>query len=120
MKVFVCQALNYVKNYASGSTQWGGYGFPITVNAPKNTILLGAKGATSSSAINKMATVAVKDDLLGIMVWYSSVKNGFQYATGWDANEKEDAISGYKRAMALFNKHMDTASTRKLIGVDIE
>ena len=33
------QALNYVKNYANGTSQWEG--FPIKVNAPKNAILLG-------------------------------------------------------------------------------
>merc|ERR1712106_751105 len=66
------QALNYVKNYANGSGQW--QGFPVTASAPKNTILLGAKGASSSTAIQQLAQAAVRDDLLGIMVWYASVK----------------------------------------------
>jgi len=97
-------ALNYVKNYAAGSKQW--QGFPIKVDAPSNTILLGAKGATSYSAISKMANAVVKDDLLGIMVWYASVKNGFKYSVTWDASDKDEAIRGYKDAMKLFNKHM--------------
>merc|ERR1719260_383717 len=46
------QALNYVKNYANGADQWEG--FPIKVNAPKGTILLGAKGSSSSSTIKKL------------------------------------------------------------------
>jgi len=98
------QALNYVKNYANGAGQWEG--FPVTASAPKNTILLGAKGASSSSAINQLAQTAVKDDLLGIMVWYASVKNGFDYAPVWDASTHNDAISGYKSAMALFRQAM--------------
>ncbi len=35
-------ALNYIKNYATATSQWSG--FPIQVDVPKNTILLGAKG----------------------------------------------------------------------------
>lgn len=98
------QALNYVKNYANGSGQW--QGFPIKVNAPKNTILLGAKGASSSRTIVQLAKQAVKDDILGIMVWYASVKNGFDYAPFWDASTKEDSIEGYRQAMSIFNTAM--------------
>jgi len=100
------QALNYVKNYANGAGQWEG--FPVTASAPKSVILLGAKGASSSSAIQKLAQTAVKDDLLGIMVWYASVKNGFDYAPVWDASTHNDAISGYKTAMQLFRQSMGT------------
>jgi len=98
------QALQYVKNYAEGADQWGGYGFPITCRAPKNTILLGAKGSSSSSAIATLASAAVKEDYLGIMVWYASVKNGFDYAPGWDASTSNDAISGYVNAMNKFRQ----------------
>jgi len=98
------QALNYVKNYAKGAEQWEG--FPIKVNAPKNTILLGAKGSASSSSLSKLANAAVNDDLLGIMVWYASVKNGFDYAPNWDASTKPDSIKGYQAAMDLFNQNM--------------
>jgi len=101
------QALNYVKNYAKGADQWEG--FPIKVNAPKGTILLGAKGSSSSSTIKKLANAAVQDDLLGIMVWYASVKNGFDYAPNWDATTKPDSISGYQQAMDLFNQEMKKA-----------
>ena len=45
---------------------------------------------------------AVDQDLLGIMVWYASVKNGFDYAPYWDASTHEDSISGYKAAFQLF------------------
>merc|ERR1711872_124164 len=51
------QALNYVKNYANGAGQWEG--FPVTASAPKNTILLGAKGSSSSSTIMTLANAAV-------------------------------------------------------------
>lgn len=102
------QALNYVKNYAKGSNQW--QGFPIKVNAPTNTILLGAKGSSSSTTLVKLATEAVKQDLLGIMVWYASVKNGFDYAANWDASTKADSISGYKQAFDILNK--DNAASK--------
>ena len=36
------QALNYVDNYAHGSSQWEG--FPIEVDVPTQSILVGAKG----------------------------------------------------------------------------
>jgi len=95
------QALQYVKNYANGAGQWPG--FPVKVRAPSNTILLGAKGASRSSDIVKLANAAVSQDLLGIMVWYASVKNGFKYSQTWDASDSEDAISGYKQAMQILN-----------------
>ena len=94
------QALNYVKNYNRGGDQWEG--FPIRVNAPSNTILLGAKGSSTFGTIETLANAAVDRDLLGIMVWYSSVKNGFQYAVSWDAQLSESSKKGYKRAMEIF------------------
>ena len=38
------------------------------------------------------------------MVWYASVKNGFDYAPGWDASTANDAISGYVAAMDKFRQ----------------
>jgi len=94
------QALNYVKNYANGAGQWEG--FPITASAPNNVILLGAKGQSSYNDIITMAEEAVKQDLLGIMVWYASIKNGFDYSVTWDASTNEESIRGYKEAMNIF------------------
>merc|ERR1719225_1873434 len=96
------QALNYVKNYAAGADQWEG--FPVKIRAPSNVILLGAKGSASSSAINQLADAAVREDYLGIMVWYASVKNGFDYAPNWDASTSNDAISGYVSTMKKFRQ----------------
>ena len=98
------QALQYVKNYVSGADQWGGYGFPIECRAPKNTILLGAKGSSSAAAIAQLAHAALTEDYRGIMVWYASVKNGFDYSPGWDASTSNDAISGYVAAMERFRE----------------
>merc|ERR1712123_210290 len=42
------------------------------------------------------------------MVWYASVKNGFDYSPVWDASTHNDAISGYKSAMQLFRQAMGT------------
>jgi len=95
------QALNYVKNYAQGAEQWKG--FPITANAPTSVILLGAKGQSSFKDIQTMAKESIEQDLLGIMVWYASVKNGFGYTVTNDASTNEESIRGYKEAMYMFN-----------------
>ena len=87
------QALNYVKNYATASSQWSG--FPIQTDVPKNCILLGAKGAASAGTLNTLANESLKEDYLGIMVWYASVKNGLQYAQSWDASESQGSIKAY-------------------------
>merc|ERR1711936_259611 len=104
------QALNYVKNYANGSGQW--QGFPVTASAPTNTILLGAKGAASSSSITSLAKAAVEQDLLGIMVWYASVRNGFDYTPVWDASTHEDSISGYLNARSILDAGKSEALPR--------
>lgn len=95
------QALNYVKNFEKGADQWEG--FPIKVRVPSEAILLGAKGSASSSALTTLANASIKDDLLGIMVWYASVKNGFHYAVSWDASIVEDSIAGYKAARKILD-----------------
>ena len=96
-------ALNYVNNYARGTSRW--QGFPVRVNVPKNSIMLGAKGQTSSRDLRTLASESIKQDLLGIMVWYASVKNGFQYESSWDASTDSDSIRGYMEAMNLFRRH---------------
>ena len=95
------QSLNYVKNFVKGAEQWEG--FPIKVNVNSKAVLLGCKGSSSSSTILKLAEESVKQDLLGVMVWYASVKNGFQYAKSWDASTVEDSKQGYIDAMKYFN-----------------
>ena len=54
----------------------------------------------------RAAARAVAADLLGIMVWYASVDGGFQYkhSEQWDATTSQDAVAGYKAAMALFRQ----------------
>ncbi len=98
------QALNYVKNYVNGSSQWEG--FPVKVNVPAQSVLLGAKGSSSSAVLEKLAKASVdpEQNYLGIMVWYASVKNGFDYAPNWDASTSQDAISGYKAAYDILTK----------------
>ena len=98
------QALKYVDNYADGAGKWNG--FPITASAPKNTILLGAKGQSTLEDIKTMAEESVEQDLLGIMVWYASIKNGFDYSVTWDASTNDESIRGYKEAMKMFKAAM--------------
>merc|ERR1712130_1050470 len=98
------QALQYVKNYAEGSSQW--QGFPIKVDVPRSQILLGCKGSSGSSTIGKLAQEAVRQDIMGIMVWFCSVRNGLVYSSGWDCSDVEDSQLGYTAAMEYFREHM--------------
>lgn len=50
----------------------------------------------------KLAREAVRQDLLGIMVWYCSVQNGLKYAETWDTTGREDSMAGFVEAMDLF------------------
>ena len=92
-------SLNYVKNYAKATDQWEG--FPITSNTPSHNILLGCKGSARSKDIAALAEGALDRDLLGIMVWYASVRNGFQYEKTWDASISK---SSQKAFVAAKNK----------------
>ena len=79
---------------------------------PKDRILLGAKGSTSSRFIMKLAREAVRQDLLGIMVWYASVRNGFDYTPVWDASTHEDSIAGYLNARSILDAGSSNAVPR--------
>jgi len=96
------QALIYVKNYAAGTSQW--QGFPIKVDVPSNRILMGCKGSSSYASITSLAEEAVKRDLLGVMVWYCSVRNGLKYAETWDCSGRKDSEAGYVAAMSLYEQ----------------
>lgn len=98
------QALQYVKNYAAGSAQW--QGFPIKVDVPKSSILLGCKGASSRNTINKLASEAVRQDLLGVMIWFCSVRNGLVYSQGWDCSDSEESMRAYTEAMQYMDNHV--------------
>ena len=95
------ESLRYVENYAHGSQQWEG--FPVQVDVPYQAILLGCKGSSSGETVLKLAEEAVKQDLQGIMVWYASVANGFQYEVSWDASEDKESQRAYVEAMELFD-----------------
>ena len=51
------QSLNYVDNYAHGSSQWEG--FPITVDVTMGDIMLGCKGSARSGDIMILAGEAI-------------------------------------------------------------
>ena len=83
-------------------------GFPIKVNAPSNSILLGTKGKTSAATINKLVKEAIRKDYLGVMVWYASVIDGLQYAKGsWDASTSRSAQEAYVDGMNKFREVMN-------------
>merc|ERR1712032_1775768 len=93
-------------NYAEGSSQWEG--FPIKVDVPKTQILLGSKGSAGSSTIDTLAKETVSQGLLGIMVWFCSVRDGLVYGSGWDCSDSTDSQDGYLQALTYFNQHMQT------------
>jgi len=95
------QALIYVKNFAAGSSQWDG--FPIKVDVPKSQILLGCKGSSSRESITGLASAAVKQKLMGIMVWYCSVRDGLKYSEAWDCTGRPESEEAYVDSMRLFN-----------------
>lgn len=100
------QSLNYVKNFVNGADQW--QGFPIKVRTPSDTILLGAKGASSAATFEELSNAAIQNNYRGIMVWYASVKNGpsgkgLQYAVSWDASEDKGAQDAYINVMTKFS-----------------
>lgn len=97
------EALRYVNNYAKGSEQWEG--FPIQVNVQTDAIMLGCKGSASSRDIMTLAEESVKQNLLGIMVWFVSAVDGLQYQESWDGSIVEDSKQGYIAAMEYLNSH---------------
>ena len=97
------QSLMYVKNFVHGTEQWEG--FPIKVDVNAKAVMLGCKGSSDSKTIVELAEEAVKQDLLGIMVWYASVPNGLKYAVSWDASLVEDSQNGYVEALEYLTNH---------------
>merc|ERR1711971_808709 len=91
-------SLDYVTNYAEATSQWDG--FPITVNVPRTSILVGSRGSASAEDINTLVEGVVEQDLLGIMVWYCSVQNGFQYEVDWDCSGSEESQEAFKIALS--------------------
>jgi hypothetical protein len=77
-------------------------GFPIKVRAPSDTILLGAKGASSPGTFEELSNAVVANNYRGIMIWYASVKNGLQYGATWDASEDKAAQEAYIKVMQKF------------------
>ena len=65
------------------------------LNQLKNTFIITITGATGAGTIRALAAETMKNDYLGIMVWYASVKGGLQYAVSWDASESEATIEAY-------------------------
>ena len=95
------ESLLYVRNFAEASNQ--GQGFPITCNTPYNVMLVGCKGTNSAADIETLANESLNQDLLGIMVWYASVIDGFQYAKDWDASFDEESQTGFVSAMEILS-----------------
>ena len=99
------ESLEYVENFAHGSQQWEG--FPIEVDVPYEAIMLGCQGGAANNPIMKMANEVVRQDLLGIMVWFASVKNGLIYDESWDASLSVDSQESFIQAKAIMNARTD-------------
>ena len=97
------------------------------MNVNSKAVLVGCRGIASPATISKLAEESVKQDLLGIMVWYvnkdyrflclyiygmhsfvynfsryASVQNGLQYGISWDASMDENSMQGYIDALKYF------------------
>ena len=94
-------SLEYVENFAHGSEQ--SEGFPITVDVPYEAIMLGAGGNTANGPILEMANEVVRQDLLGIMVWFASVKDGPVYGDDEDTSQCEACQASYIQAREIMN-----------------
>ena len=46
------------------------------------------------------------------MVWYASVRNGFDYTPVWDASTHEDSIAGYLNARSILDAGKSEALSR--------
>jgi len=99
------ESLKYVKNFAAATSQWEG--FPIEVNVPKPSILLGCLGSSSSADITTLANEAINQDLLGVMVWFCSVRNGLSYGGNVDCTGSLESQNAYVAAMEMFQESMD-------------
>jgi len=102
-------SLQYVDNYLHGSKKYAG--FPITVDVPSRSIVVGAGGQASAATITSLAQAAFDQDLGGIMVWYASVKDsatgqvGNQYSGGsMDSSIQSDVTQAtWKKALDIMN-----------------
>ena len=99
------ESLQWVKNYANATSQW--QGFPIQVNVPTRSILVGACGCGAAKDIMALAQAIVSQNLGGIMVWFASALNkatgkpAIQYGTYDDASYSVG--SGWAQALALMH-----------------
>lgn len=96
-------SLKSVTNYAEASNK--SEGFPIHVNVPRSSISVGCKGVSSSEDICSLASTAVTDDLLGMMVWYASVIGGYHFDESYDASSSSASIEAYGKAKQIFDKY---------------
>merc|ERR1712147_326415 len=106
------QSLNYVDNYAHGTSQWEG--FPITVDVTISDIMLGCKGSARSGDIMTLAGEAISQDLRGVMVRYCSVEGGLKYEESWDCSGSEESMEAYIQAM----KELNDASTAAVVSAE--
>jgi hypothetical protein len=96
-------SLQWVKNYANATSQW--QGFPIQVNVPSHSILVGIGGDGTTEDVLALAQATLSENLGGIMVWFASALNNatgkpaIQYGTYGDASYSVG--SGWAQALAL-------------------
>ena len=74
----------------------------VTCRAPANSIILGAPGGISPSDMSTLTSSVMSNNYRGIMVWYSSVKNGFQYGAQDDSTASTAAQDAFAKTMKTF------------------
>ena len=81
-------------------------GFPVTCRAPSTTILVGAQGSATATDIKTLADASLAKNYAGIMIWFSSVENGFSYNASWDTTNFPGSQQGFIDALNSFKAAM--------------
>ena len=92
------ECLNWVSGYTQ-ATNKPSY-WPIKVNVPHDAMMVGLWGSATPQDIMTMAEEVKRQGLLGIIVWYSSVQNGFIYNQMSDAVYAVESQNAFKTAMS--------------------
>lgn len=85
--------------YSSGAAKGNG----MTCDVPMASIMAGCSGGATSDDISTIASAVVSQDLLGIMIWYASVVNGFVYDEPSDASQHSDSVAAFALMFNPFN-----------------
>jgi hypothetical protein len=65
--------------------------------------LVGAQGSASATDIKTLADACLAKNYAGILIWFSSVANGFSYDSTWDTANYPVSQQAFTDALNSFN-----------------